>query len=294
MSKQLIVNADDYGRTKGVSRGILHGHRKGIVTSTTVMINVPGIEARLDEALACPALGLGLHIVHTHWPPALPPTRIPDLVDKDGLLLGQYELWARASEVPIDQLEAEMDAQFERFTRLAGRPPDHVDCHQFVHLYPPFFSVYAGVAERHGVPVRNPFSVHLNFRTFFSVAPFAVEHPVAEIERMIESDVKLLTDKNLAFPDDLIFNFSAQKELTMDHVLALLDGVHDGVTELVCHPAFVDEELATSGYPGARETELAFLTHPLVRDRVQALGIELVTFAALEARPGRRRQEIDL
>jgi len=73
MSKQLIVNADDYGRAPGLSRGILAAHREGIVTSTTVMINQPDVEGQLAEALVCPGLGVGLHLVFTAWRPVLPP-----------------------------------------------------------------------------------------------------------------------------------------------------------------------------------------------------------------------------
>ena len=76
MGKQLIVNADDYGRSPGVSRGILRAHREGIVTSTTVMINQPDVEAQLEEALTYPRLGIGLHLVFSAWRPLLPPMSI--------------------------------------------------------------------------------------------------------------------------------------------------------------------------------------------------------------------------
>ena len=69
MCKKLIINADDYGRSPGVSRGILRAHREGIVTSTTAMINQPKVEAQLAEALTCPELGIGLHLVFSAWLP---------------------------------------------------------------------------------------------------------------------------------------------------------------------------------------------------------------------------------
>ena len=157
MTRLLIVNADDYGRSAGVSRGILHAHREGIVTSTTAMIGMPGVEEQLVEALQCPELGIGLHLVHTHWRPVLPPESIPALVDEDGLFLGQHTLWARCDGIPADQLEAEWTAQVERFVALAARPPDHLDCHHYVHVYPPFFQVYADLAARYQLPLRVPF-----------------------------------------------------------------------------------------------------------------------------------------
>jgi predicted glycoside hydrolase/deacetylase ChbG (UPF0249 family) len=89
MGKQLIVNADDYGRTAGVVEGILRAHQQGIVTSTTAMMNMPGIEAALQRAQSYPDLGLGIHLVFSAWRPLLPPERIPSLVDDDGAFLNQ-------------------------------------------------------------------------------------------------------------------------------------------------------------------------------------------------------------
>jgi predicted glycoside hydrolase/deacetylase ChbG (UPF0249 family) len=94
MTRRLIVNADDYGRTPGVSQGILATHEEGIVTSTTVMINQPQIATHLREALACPKLGVGLHLVFTAGRPVLGAGAIPDLVRKDGQFLDQHTLWS--------------------------------------------------------------------------------------------------------------------------------------------------------------------------------------------------------
>ena len=66
MSKRLIVNADDYGRTAGVVEGILRAHQRGIVTSTTAMMNMPGIEDALRRAQSYPELGLGVHLVFSN------------------------------------------------------------------------------------------------------------------------------------------------------------------------------------------------------------------------------------
>ncbi|HCS39550.1 MAG TPA: hypothetical protein DIW44_08195 [Anaerolineaceae bacterium] len=82
MSKRLIVNADDYGHTHGVSQGIRLAHLRGIVTSTTAMMNYRGAEDDLRKAThECPRLGLGLHLVLTSGNPVLPVEKVPDLVD---------------------------------------------------------------------------------------------------------------------------------------------------------------------------------------------------------------------
>ena len=281
MSKKLIVNADDYGRTPGVSRGILAAHRDGIVTSTTVMVNQPGIEEQLPQALACPGLGVGLHLVFTAWRPVLPPEAVPGLVDGNGLFLEQHDVWARAERIPLDQLQAELAAQLERFTGLAGRLPDHLDCHHFVHLYPPFFQLYAGLAARFHLPLRVPFPPETEFDQAAKTLPFLEGFPRDLVRGMIVTNSALIKARRLAHPGRFIGTFFGRDSLTLETLLGHLEALPDDVTELMCHPAYDDPALAASSYRSEREIELGLLTHPAVRDRVEALGVELVTFAAL-------------
>jgi predicted glycoside hydrolase/deacetylase ChbG (UPF0249 family) len=278
MSRQLIVNADDYGRAPAVSRGILKAHREGIVTSTTVMINQPGVEGQLAEALACPDLGIGLHLVFSAWRPVLSPREVPGLVDGDGFFLKQHEVWARAEAIPVTQLRAELAAQVERFAALAGRLPDHLDCHHFVHLYPPFFRVYADLAARFGLPLRVPFPPETEFERSVKTLPFLEGFPRDLVRGMIVTNSALLKARRLAYPDRFISTFFGRDAVTLDYLLALLDTLPDGISELMCHPGFDDPALASSSYRAEREIELAVLTHPAVRQRVEELRIELVTF----------------
>jgi len=281
MSKKLIVNADDYGRTPGVSRGILAAHRDGIVTSTTVMVNQPGVEEQLPQALACPGLGVGLHLVFTAWRPVLPPEAVPGLVDGNGLFLEQHDVWARVERIPLDQLQAELAAQLERFAGLAGRLPDHLDCHHFVHLYPPFFQLYADLAARFRLPLRVPFPPETEFDQAAKTLPFLEGFPRDLVRGMIVTNSALIKARRLAHPGRFIGTFFGRDSLTLETLLGHLEALPDGVTELMCHPAYDDPALAASSYRSEREIELGLLTHPAVRDRVSTLGIDLVTFAAL-------------
>jgi len=281
MEKRLIVNADDYGRAPGVSRGILEAHRRGVVTSTTVMINRPGIEAQLAEATACPTLGTGLHLVFSHWKPILRPRKIPSLVDSHGRFLEQHTLWAQAGEISTQQLQAELCAQIERFVQLAGHLPDHLDCHHFVYLYPPFFEVYASLAEQFDLAVRIPFPVETDFRRAARSLPFLEGFPPDLVRGMIVTNSACLKARQLAHPDRFICSFFGEKAVTLETLLHLLDTLPSGTSELMCHPGYDDPALASSTYRRERETELALLTHPDVHQRVKRLGIELVTFGSL-------------
>jgi predicted glycoside hydrolase/deacetylase ChbG (UPF0249 family) len=278
MSKKLIVNADDYGRSPGVSRGILEAHRRGIVTSTTVMINQPSVREQLDEALACDGLGIGLHLVFSAWRPVLPPEAIPTLVDSEGFFLDQHALWARAEEVSPRHLRAEFAAQLARFEDWAGRLPDHLDCHHFVHLYPPFFQAYADLAAEHRLPLRVPFPPEADFRQAVATLPYLEEFPLDLVRGMVATNSALLQSRRLFYPDRFIGTFFGTEALTLDNLLRLLRTLPVGTTELMCHPGYVDSALAASTYRREREIELELLTHPAVRDCVAECGIELVAF----------------
>jgi predicted glycoside hydrolase/deacetylase ChbG (UPF0249 family) len=280
-SIQLIVNADDFGRTPGISRGILEAHQEGIVTSTTVMINQPGVEAQLAEALTHPNLGIGQHLVFSAWRPVLAPESIPGLLDGQGRFLDQHSLWAQAEEIPLGQLRAELTAQIERYVALAGNLPDHLDCHHFVHLYPPFFEVYADLAAQFHLPLRVPFPPETDFGRAVQTLPFLEGFPHDLVRGMIATNSALVQARELVYPDRFIGSFFGHDVLTLDYLLTLLDTLPDGVSELMCHPGYDDPALASSSYRAEREVELALLSHPTVREQVEALGIELVTFGAL-------------
>jgi predicted glycoside hydrolase/deacetylase ChbG (UPF0249 family) len=133
--RTLIVNADDFGLTRGVSAGILSAHRHGIVTSTTVLVTANPDRAQLDEAQVA-GLGLGLHVNLTLGRPL---TRGRSLVDGGGGFVR----------------DARRDAQIVRFEKLVGRPPTHLDTHHHVGLYAPVRDVVLQAARALGVPVRS-------------------------------------------------------------------------------------------------------------------------------------------
>ena len=84
--KQLIVNADDFGLTLGVSKGIVDAHKEGIVSSTTLMANGAAFGTAVSISRRTPGLGIGVHLNLTTGKPVSPARSIPTLVDRDGRL----------------------------------------------------------------------------------------------------------------------------------------------------------------------------------------------------------------
>jgi len=287
MSKRLIVNADDYGRTAGVVEGILRAHQQGIVTSTTAMMNMPGIEAALRRAQSYPDLGLGVHLVFSAWRPLLPPERIPSLVDDDGAFLNQKVLWARSEAIQGDELGAELTAQVERFQALTGRPPDHLDCHHFVHHHPLFFAVYVELAAQWRLPIRTPFPPEEALSQAAATVPLIEGLPLSKVRDMTRRDRELVQARGVRHPDHFVGSFYGEEGVTLENLLAIMESLREGTTELMCHPGLADEQLlAESIYGRPREKELELLCHPRVRDKLDELGIELVNFGVLSEGEG--------
>ncbi|MEP6769174.1 MAG: ChbG/HpnK family deacetylase [Acidobacteriota bacterium] len=159
MTRLLIVNADDYGLTRGVSRGILRAHREGIVTSVSMLAVAPDFDVAARDLRAEGAgLGVGVHLAAVGEDlPLLEPERIPTLVERDGRLpLTWRRFLRRAHRVSPRELEAEFGAQIERVL-AAGLSIDHLDTHQHLHLLPRVRAIVLALAKRFRVPaVRVP------------------------------------------------------------------------------------------------------------------------------------------
>lgn len=246
-ARRLIVNADDLGRTHGINAGIARAHAEGIVTSATLMVAYAAAADVPALAAAHPGLGIGLHVALTGGPPVLPPTRLPSLVDAHGRLPARPELLAGADPAEV---AAEVRAQLERFCALLGRWPTHLDSHHHSHRLALVLEVVVDLARERGLPVR-------------AASP--------EVAQRLRREGLRTTE---AFVEDFFGEEATQA--TLEKVLARLPA---GTSELMCHPAVVDDELrASSGYAGPRERELAVLTSPAARAAVRAAGVELARF----------------
>jgi predicted glycoside hydrolase/deacetylase ChbG (UPF0249 family) len=249
--KTLIVNADDFGRTAGINRGVVQAHERGIVTSATLMVNYAPAAEAAELARKNPGLGIGLHVALTGGPPALAPAQIPSLVDFQGRLPAKPDGLQDAN--PAEVL-AEARAQLRRFRELMGRDPTHMDSHHHSHRESSaVLDALCTLAWETGLPIRNN-------------SPAVQERLIREGIRTTDHFVEEFYDKGA----------------TLEAVVRILDDLKAGTTELMCHPAVVDEELrGTSGYAEPRTRELEVLTNAGVRQAIQASGIHLATFANL-------------
>jgi len=272
--KKLIVNADDYGRTASVSAGIRMAHRQGIVTSTTAMMNLPGIEAELQAAPdECPQLGLGVHLTLTAESPLLPPDQIPSIVNlADGRAFPKLAAFIQnADRLNTSEAKAEWRAQIEKFVNIAGRAPTHLDSHHHTsYLTPPLFGAMLELAREFGCAIRLPIAEGAELGEVVSGLP-----PLDFLRPM------LLAATDVPHPDCFETRFYDEGAM-LATLHEIIDSLPGGVTEIMCHPGLPDEQLAAvSGYNRQRAAELAALTDPSLKEHLRAAGVESISFSAL-------------
>jgi predicted glycoside hydrolase/deacetylase ChbG (UPF0249 family) len=270
--KRLIINADDFGYTEGVVRGIIELHEAGLISSTSCMTNMPAWPQATAYLRQHPELGAGVHLVFNAGRPVLPAEQVPALLGQDGQFLNDGQILRSLRPGTTAQLRAEFRAQIERFIADVGRPPDHLDNHCAVsYVRPDRFKVTLELAKEYGLPLRCPFGDDLE-----EMAPEMSRvwgYPASPIRWLGSRYRHWLDQARIRRPNTYLQSFSPVGPRTVPHLLSVLDGARDGwVSELLTHP----------GYDGDwRVEELRILFAPEIRERLAQPDIQLVSFAAV-------------
>lgn len=278
---QLIVNADDFGYTPSINTAILEAHQKGIVTSTTVMINMPYAEAGLQQALEqAPNLSIGLHINLTHGQPVLPAEQIPSLVEADGQFYPPEKLTEAAAKFDGDDLYQEIAAQIERFISLRGRRPTHLDSHYHIAFsHPLALEATLALADEYQLPMRET-NLNVPDEELVQTMQHFMPYLPAEFILALKQQLQAVYAKSPAphYPASFENRYAAPNNTLGDLLNILTDSIFTKrPIELMCHPGRQDDPLITNGEQ--KQRELNALTHPATREVIEKMKIELVSFA---------------
>jgi chitin disaccharide deacetylase len=274
MTKALIVNADDYGLTEQVSKGILRAHREGIVTSTTVLAVAPAFSSTVSWLQECSQLGVGVHLCLVgEDPPICSPASIPSLVNSAGNFPNSWRTFLPRAAMQLvnpDDIEREFAAQIERVLK-AGIRPTHLDSHQHLHLWPSVSTVVLKLAERYQIP-----AIRISRSEGASLPGLAMNG----LAYLLESKA---SRKKIAFPR----NFAGFDHAGSMKTPRLLGSIRrmatlPGSAEIGVHPGeMIDEHRRRYPWGYAWGEELAALLDPTIKQEVQNLGFALSNFAAL-------------
>ncbi|EFB2825533.1 chitin disaccharide deacetylase [Escherichia sp. 93.0816] len=249
MERLLIVNADDFGLSKGQNYGIIEACRNGIVTSTTALVNGEAIAHAVQLSRDEPSLAVGMHFVLTLGKPL---TAMPGLT-REGVL-GKW-IWQLAEEdaLPLEEIAQELASQYLRFIELFGRKPTHLDSHHHVHMFPQIFPIVAKFAAEEGIALR-------------------IDRQPLSYDGDLPANLRSSQGFSSAFYGE---------EISESLFLQVLDdSCHRGERslEVMCHPAFVDNTIRQSAYCFPRLTELEVLTSASLKYAIAERGYRLGSY----------------
>jgi predicted glycoside hydrolase/deacetylase ChbG (UPF0249 family) len=245
--KQLLITADDFGLTDGVSRGILQCLRRGIVTTTSGLVCDPFARRRLKRWSRMLGGRAGVHLQLTDGRPLSDPAQASSLVTRTGV----FPRFPNAiGDINPVEVRREWHAQVAAF-QACGVTPTHIDTHHYVHEHPVAFELYCEIAREHNLPART----------------------------MSDEMTRKLRERGVRCADlSLVWNGGSEESLMELVCGSFGSGAVVDAMEIVCHPGHVDAALEKSSvYVVPRAQELEVLCRPGLRDSLAKHGIELVS-----------------
>ncbi|GAA0752503.1 MULTISPECIES: chitin disaccharide deacetylase [Clostridium] len=221
--KRVIINADDFGYSSAVNQGIIKSHKDGILTSTTLMANMPGCDEAILLAKENVNLGVGAHLVLTCGKPL---TKVTSLIDEKGDFYNLVEYKKHRKQMCDEEIFQEWSYQID-YLIDQGLNLTHLDSHHHVHSFPENLEITKRIANKYNLCFRNIFNLEEN------------------IELPAQKGIKGFFDlMNHTAIRDLTIPFYKNPVKCFEEIQIVLDKVKDNeITELMVHPAYVDEIL---------------------------------------------------
>lgn len=247
MPARLVLNADDFGLTRGINRAVGELHAAGAISSATLMANCNAFDDAAEVARAHPTLGVGCHIVLTDGTPVSPPGSIRSLLGRDGKnfrpSLADFVQAVLLGRIEEDEVAREAHAQIGKIQR-AGIGITHIDTHKHVHLFPSIARPLLLVAERCGIgAVRNPFEPewslalgHGSHARRAAIRLVGILRPRFHAHAQIRNGRVATTDGTVA-----ISATGRLDSTTLGEILRALPP--SGTYEICCHPGYNDGDL---------------------------------------------------
>jgi hopanoid biosynthesis associated protein HpnK len=286
--KQLILNADDFGMTRGVNEGIVRAHRDGVLTSATLMANGLAFDDAVQKAAENPKLGIGCHLVLVGGKSVAPAEKVPSLVDSQGNLPDSLALFVgrvSAGMIKTGEIERELKAQIQKI-QSAGIILSHLDSHKHTHAHPRVMEVVGKIAQEFGITkIRRPVeNLRDSWETTRGDAQGVSKQIVAAgAVRVVASRFEAIAEKyQLTCPDHFL-GLAMTGQLGPAALCRMAEAVEEGSTEIMLHPGICDADLAASGsrLQQQRQNELDGLLDGGVRRAFLQRGIHFISYREL-------------
>jgi hopanoid biosynthesis associated protein HpnK len=282
--KNLIVTGDDFGLALPVNEAIIEAHKRGVLTTASLMVGERHFRDAVDRARRQPHLKVGLHITLVEGLPVSKPSQIPDLVDAGGSFfsrLGRSGFRFFFYPNIRKQLETEIRAQFETFSKT-GLLLDHVNAHNHMHIHPTVLRLILKVGKDYGLkavrlpnepPLRSSRASGKSFGPRF--ASWMLLSPWLNLMKV------LLRRADIQY-NDFFFGMEDSGSMTLELVLGIIKNLPEGTTEICFHPATTRSREIDHTMPHYRhEEEFRALISNTIFEAVKAAGAKIASFSHL-------------
>ena len=275
---RLIVNADDFGLSEAVNEGIVEAHRRGIVTSTSLIASGAAFEHAVGLAQEIGTLDIGVHLTLTEEEPVSNRSDIPSLLDGSRFHPHTTVFVRRyfAGRIALDEVERELDAQIARVV-ARGLRVSHLDGHQHVHMVPGIRRVAGRLAAKYGIPaIRFPKELPKPYMFREGGSAGRLLQPFSLTAFCAAADIR-----GAKRPDHFVGFFYGGR-LTKGNLMRVLESLpHEGTCELMCHPGRHDARGRRAHWHYRWQDELDALTDTGIVEWLRAQHVELISYATL-------------
>lgn len=257
--KQVIINADDFGMSEAFNYGVIKAYTTGVVSSTTIMVNMDTAKHAIDLAKNYPDLFIGQHTNFVLGKPCADPSKIPFLVDSNGFFYRSSEYRTGKRSFIYDEVKIETIAQMEKFKELTGHYPEHI--------------------EGHAVPSEVIDQVFLDVAKEFGIHTSIFSEKSKEVNLIGYKKVKALVSHKYM---DIIESGTKVENFINDD-FGILSGKGEEVAELHFHPGYIDQFILDhSSLTLPRCRDLSTLCDDKVKNWLKDNNIELISFGDLK------------
>ncbi len=277
-NKKFILNADDFGLSKNINKGVVDGYNSGVLKSASLCANGEAFSAAVNEIMPeCPDLCVGVHLNLIEGQALKSFTEIPMLTDVDGNFNNGFVqlLMKSHNKNFLEQVEAEFRAQIEKI--LEYLKPAHIDSHVHTHAIPEIFAITCKLADEYGIPfVRTQFE-----RPYLtpSVAKHVnLKYPINQIKVMLLDTFSIKNKKTLAQykslrTNDFLVGVSytgMMNNSTVESGLSALKTEEDILVESLIHP-----------YYSEKQDEYLITQNRDMKFKIENMGFEFTTYKEL-------------
>ncbi|PWU23162.1 hypothetical protein C5B42_03915 [Candidatus Cerribacteria bacterium 'Amazon FNV 2010 28 9'] len=234
--KAITINADDFGMSQEINAGIKQGIEAGVLTSVSIMTNMPFFEDAVRFLKKHPEIYVGLHFNITEGTPVSPLNKVGLLLREDNHFFSWVLIASRLfiSVHAVKDIQTELLAQYEKLEKT-GLKISHIDSHHHIHLHSRIFPIVISLAKRKGVKALRCRRFNIwNITNGIKIIPNLKQMIILSL--CLYNNIRYRQYKEL-FSTDALYDLNWDNCISEKKLLSIFNHLPDGITGIICHPA---------------------------------------------------------